>query len=186
MMQSPFKVQLLPSECVLRMVEYLERHHLSEFERIMGELDNSDSTHYCISVSMMDLLQDDLLLGTLLLHEADAILPPFKAALSEGQEQLESKVAAATQAAEDRSEAADEKGEALSQQAQSRARAPLPRRWPAPHARVALAGGRAAGDALPARGRLGPGGIAQATGLLAAAIPHGLVDIPQAVAGGGL
>ena len=29
-MESPFKVQLLPSECVLRMVEFIEKHHLSD------------------------------------------------------------------------------------------------------------------------------------------------------------
>ncbi len=75
-MQSPFKVALLPSECVLRMVEYLEKHHLSEMETIMGELDNSDSTHYQISVSMLDLLHDDLLLGWAAVEERGSVFDP--------------------------------------------------------------------------------------------------------------
>ena len=63
------------------MVEYLEKRHVPELEAILLELDNSDSTHYALSIDVLELLDANLLLGTMVLHQPRELLPFFDAAI---------------------------------------------------------------------------------------------------------
>ena len=65
------KEQLLPSEMTRRFADFLVKHHLPEIESILMEFDDADSAHYSVSVNVIDLLQEDLAIGTLLLHHPD-------------------------------------------------------------------------------------------------------------------
>ena len=78
----------LPSEYTRHFANYLQKHHQAEIEGILMELDAASSAHYSVSVNVLDLLQENLALGTLLLHHPQDLLERFDAALVVAQEQV--------------------------------------------------------------------------------------------------
>ena len=78
----------LPSEYTRHFANYLQKHHQAEIEAILMELDAASSAHYSVSVNVLDLLQENLALGTLLLHHPQDLLERFDAALVVAQEQV--------------------------------------------------------------------------------------------------
>ena len=78
----------LPSELTRGFADYLIKHHMNEIERIMLELNDATSAHYSVSVNMLDMLQENLTLGTLLLHHPEDLLRLFDEALVVAQEQV--------------------------------------------------------------------------------------------------
>lgn len=49
-MEKWISTELLDSECEALMVPYIERHHMAELEKILEEMDSSESKHHGISV----------------------------------------------------------------------------------------------------------------------------------------
>ena len=49
-MEKWITTELLDSECEALMVPYIERHHMGELEKILEEMDSSESKHHGISV----------------------------------------------------------------------------------------------------------------------------------------
>ena len=78
----------LPSEYTRHFANYLQKNHQAEIEAILMELDAASSAHYSVSVNVLDLLQENLALGTLLLHHPQDLLERFDAALVVAQEQV--------------------------------------------------------------------------------------------------
>ena len=78
----------LPSEYMTMMSAYLEKHHMTDIVALLNEVDNSVSKHYALSISVLDLLWEDQVLGSLLLHHPSTLLPLFDNAVLEVQQRV--------------------------------------------------------------------------------------------------
>ena len=64
---------VLPSQYVSAFIRYLEMRHLQELEEITDEMD--EGGHFRILIDAMDLIDHNVMLGTLLVCHPNKILP---------------------------------------------------------------------------------------------------------------